>query len=34
MEYLDAATTSILSPDILPVEDQRSMLRHKESELP
>ena len=34
MEYMDAATTNILSPDILPVEDLRSMLRHIESEIP
>ena len=32
--YVDAATTNILSPDILPVEDLRNMLRHIESELP
>ena len=34
MDYVDAATTNVLSPDILPVEDLRNMLRHKESELP
>ena len=34
MEYVDAATTNRLSPDILPVEDVRNMLRHIESELP
>ena len=34
MDYVDAATTSILSPGILPVEDLRSMLPHIESELP
>ena len=34
MNYVDAATTNILSPDILPVEDLRSMLWHIESELP
>ena len=33
MDYVDAATTNILSPDILPVEDLRSMLSHIESEL-
>ena len=33
MDYVDAATTNILSPDILPVEDLRNMLRHIESEL-
>ena len=34
MDYVDAATTNILSPDINPVEDLRSVLRHMESELP
>ena len=34
MEYVGAATTNVLSPDKLPVEDMRSMLRHIESELP
>ena len=34
MAYVDAATTNVLSPDILPVEDLRNMLRHKKSELP
>ena len=34
MECVDAATTNILSPYILPVEDLRSMLRHIESEIP
>ena len=34
MDYVDAATTNILSPDIVPVEDLRNMLRHIESELP
>ena len=34
MDYVDAATTNILSPEILPVEDLRSMPRHRESELP
>ena len=33
MDYVDAATTNILSPDILSVEDLRSMFRHIESEL-
>ena len=33
MDYVDAATTIILSPDILPMEDLRSMLQHIESEL-
>ena len=34
MDYVDAATTYVLSPDTLPVEDLRNMLRHIESELP
>ena len=34
MDYVDAATTYILSPDIFLVEDLRIMLRHRESELP
>ena len=34
MDYVDATTPNLLSPDILPVEDQRNMLRHIESELP
>ena len=34
MDYVDAATTNVLSPDILPVEDLTKMLRHIESELP
>ena len=34
MDYVDAATTNILSPDILPMENLRSMLQHIESELP
>ena len=34
MDYVAAATTSILSPNLLPMEDLRSMLRHIESELP
>ena len=29
MDYVDAATTNILSPDILPVEDLRNMFRHR-----
>ena len=33
-DYVDAATTKVLSPDILPVEDLRNMLRHIESEVP
>ena len=34
MDIVDAATTNVFSPDILPVEDLRSMLRPIESELP
>ena len=34
MDYVDAATSNILSPDILPVGDLRNMPRHMESELP
>ena len=34
MDYVDVATTNVLSPGILPVEDLRNMLRHIESELP
>ena len=34
MDYVNAATTNILSPDIVPVEDLRSMIRHIEYELP
>ena len=34
MDYVDTATTIVLSPDILPLEDQRNMLRHIESKLP
>ena len=34
MDYVDTATSNVLSPDILPVEDLRNMLRHIESELP
>ena len=33
MDYLDAATTNILSPDILTMEDLRNMLKYIESEL-
>ena len=34
MDYIDAATTGILSPHIFPVEDLREMLMHIEAELP
>ena len=34
MDYVDAATNNVLSPDILPVENLRNMLSHIESELP
>ena len=33
-DYIDAATTSILSPHVLPVEDLWEMLMHTEAELP
>ena len=33
-DYIDAATTSILSPHVLPVEDSWEMLMHTEAELP
>ena len=34
MDYIDAATTGILSPHVLPVEDFRKMLLHIEEALP
>ena len=34
VDYVDAVTTNILSPDTIPVEDLRNMLRYIESELP
>ena len=34
MDYVDVATTKILSLDILPVEDLRNMHKHIQSELP
>ena len=34
MDYIDAATTGILSPHVLPVEDLRKMLIHIEEALP
>ena len=34
MDYVYRATTNVLSPDVLPVEDLRNMLRHIEYELP
>ena len=34
MDYIDAATTGILSPYIFPVEDLQKMLIHIEEELP
>ena len=34
MDYIDAGTTSILSPHILPVEDLREILMHIKVELP
>ena len=33
-DYVDATTTNILSPDILPVEELKDMLRHIKSQLP
>ena len=34
MDYIDAATTGILSPHVLPVEDFQKMLTHIEEILP
>ena len=34
MAYIDTATTSVLSPHVLPVEDLREMLMHIEVEVP
>ena len=34
MDYIDASTTSILLPHVLPVEELREMLMHIEMELP
>ena len=34
MDYIDAATTGILSPHILPVQDLRKMLKYIEETLP
>ena len=34
MDYIDVAMTNILSPDLLPVEKLRSILRNIESQLP
>ena len=34
MGYVDVATTNVLSPDILPVEDLRNKLKHIELKLP
>ena len=34
MDYIDATTTGILSPHVLPVEDLREMLKHIEETLP
>ena len=34
MDYIDTATTGILSPHIFPVEDLREMLMHIKAELP
>ena len=34
MDYVDATTTNILSPDIFPIIELRGMLRHNELQLP
>ena len=34
MDYIDAAMTNILSPDLIPVEQLRGMIRHIRSQLP
>ena len=34
MDDIDAATTGILLPHILPIEDLRDMLKHTEETLP
>ena len=34
MDYIDAATTGILSPHVLPVQDLREILKHIEETLP
>ena len=34
LDYIDAATTGILLPHVLPVEDLREMLKHIEEMLP
>ena len=34
MDYVDIATTNMLLPDIIPVEDLRNMVRCMKSELP
>ena len=34
MDYIDASTTGILSPHVLPVEDLRKMMLHIEGALP
>ena len=34
MDYVDAATTKMLSPHVLPVEDLRKMLLHIEETIP
>ena len=34
MEYIDAVTTSVLSPDVFQVEDLQEMLVHTERVLP
>ena len=34
MDYIDAVTTGILSPHVVPMEDLREMLSHIEETLP
>ena len=34
MDYINAAMTNILSPNLVPVEESRNMLRHIKSQLP
>ena len=34
MDYVDVAMSNILSPNILPIEELRSILRHIKSQLP
>ena len=34
LDYVNSAMTNILSPDIIPVEELRAILRHIEAQLP